>query len=318
MQGDLVAISDHIKNFSIERNILGDYFQENLDEKTTILLVWHKNIDKKFLDKYKSIRAVVRYGVGFDNIDLDLCKERKIIVANTPDYGVDEVSDSSLAMILALTRKINSLGELAKNDNDFWIGKEFNLNLQRLNQLSLGIIGLGRIGSSVARKFLSFSRKVGFYDPYIPSGHEKILSLKRYEDLESLLKNSDIISINTPLTNETRNLVDENFLNSMKKGSYLINLSRGPIVKDQTLILKKLLSNQLEGYGTDVWINEPPKLNDEMYELWKSNNNKLNSRVIITPHTAYYSEQALYECRSKACKTTLDIINGSPIINQLV
>lgn len=318
MKKDNVSVTDHIKNFETEKKFLGDYFEENLNESTTIGLVWHQTINQDFLDRFPSIRAIVRYGVGYDNIDLKLCKQRKIIVANTPDYGVDEVSDSSIAMILSLTRKINSLGELAKKDDLFWLGKELNLNIRRLNQLSLGIIGLGRIGSSVARKFLSFSKHVGFYDPYLPSGHEKILSLKRYDNLRSLLNESDIVSINTPLTSETRNLVDESFLENMKKDSYLINLSRGPIVKNQELILEKLLSNELEGYGTDVWVQEPPKLNDNFYKLWKDNSSILNSKVIITPHTAYYSEQALYESRAKACKTCLDIIHDKEIRNKIV
>lgn len=109
MQSDLVAVTDHIKNFSIEKNILGDFFEDEISNKTTILLVWHKIIDKKFLDKYPSVRAIVRYGVGYDNIDLDLCKKKNIIVANTPDYGIDEVSDSAIAMILYLTRKLEPL-----------------------------------------------------------------------------------------------------------------------------------------------------------------------------------------------------------------
>ena len=318
MKKDKVSITDHIKNFDIEKKFLGTYFDENLNENTTIALVWHLNINQDFLNKFSSIRAIVRYGVGYDNIDLELCRERKIIVANTPDYGVDEVSDSSIAMILSLTRKIKALEKLAKKDNLFWLGKELNLNIKRINELSLGIIGLGRIGSSIARKFLSFSKNVGFYDPYLPSGHEKILSLKRYDDLDSLLKNSDIVSINTPLTKETKNLVDENFLKNMKRGSYLINLSRGPIIKNKELILEKLLSDELEGYGTDVWVKEPPDIKDNFYKLWKDNHSKLNSKVIITPHTAYYSEQALYESRSKACKTCLDIINGKEIRNKII
>ena len=217
MQSDLVAVTDHIKNFSIEKNILGDFFEDEISNKTTILLVWHKIIDKKFLDKYPSVRAIVRYGVGYDNIDLDLCKKKNIIVANTPDYGIDEVSDSAIAMILYLTRKIGALEKLAMKNENFWLGKEFDLKMKRLNNLSLGVIGLGRIGGSIVKKFLSFSKKIGFFDPYVSNGVEKVYGIKRYRTIQEILKVSDIVSVNTPLNDETKDMIDENFLNLMKK-----------------------------------------------------------------------------------------------------
>ena len=216
MKTDLIAVTDHIQDFSIEREILGEYFENKISNRTTILLVWHKIIDKKFLNKYPSIRAIVRYGVGFDNIDIDYCRKKNIIVANTPDYGIDEVSDSALSMILFLTRKIGALESLAKSDQNYWLGKDINLNMKRINKLSLGIIGLGRIGSSIAKKFLSFSNNIGFYDPYIPNGYEKVYGIKRYVTLGDLLKNSDIVSVNTPLSDETRGMINEDFLNQMK------------------------------------------------------------------------------------------------------
>ncbi len=318
MKSDFVAITDHIKDFSIEKKLLGKYFEDKISKKTSIILVWHKLIDEKFLNNYPAIRAVVRYGVGYDNIDLDFCKKKNIIVANTPDYGIDEVADSAMAMILYLTRKIGVLEHLAKSDPDYWLGKNLNLNMKRLNKLSLGIIGLGRIGSSISARYSAFSRKISFYDPYIPSGYEKVNRINRYNTLSDLLKNSDIISINTPLNKETKDMVNKKFLNQMKKGSYLINLSRGPIVKDKNLILEKLLTNHLEGYGTDVWTQEPP-LNDERLNVaWKENQNNLKGRIIVNPHTAYYSEEALIESRSKACKTCLDIIMNKYINNRIV
>ena len=318
MYSDFVAITDHIKNYSIERKFLGNYFEDEISSQTTIILVWHKTIDKDFLTKYPSIRAIVRYGVGFDNIDINFCKKKKIIVANTPDYGIDEVADSALAMILYLTRKIGKLEELAKKDPSYWLGKNLNLKMKRINKLSLGIIGLGRIGSSISLKFSSFSKNISFYDPYVPNGFDKVHGIHRYRVLSDLLKNSDIVTINTPLNNETKAMVNKEFLDQMKKGSYLINLSRGPIIENKELILKKLLSNHLEGYGTDVWTSEPPIKNDKLNIAWKENQNNLQGRIIVNPHTAYYSEEALIESRTKACLTCLDIINNNHISNRIV
>ena len=124
MKPDFIAVTDHIEDFSIEREILGEFFEDKISEKTSIILVWHKEINENFLRNYPSIRAIVRYGVGYDNIDLDFCKKNNIVVANTPDYGVDEVADTALAMILYLTRKIGKLENLAKNDSrPFWCGR---------------------------------------------------------------------------------------------------------------------------------------------------------------------------------------------------
>jgi len=316
MNSDLVAVTDHIKDFSIEKQLLGKNFQDEISSETTIILVWHKLIDEDFIKKYPKIRAIVRYGVGFDNIDLNLCKKNNILVANTPDYGIDEVADTALAMILYLTRKIGALESLAKEDKNYWLGKNFNLSMKRLNKMSLGIIGLGRIGGSIAKKFLPFSQKIGFYDPYIPNGYEKVYGIKKYKTLLELLKNSDIVSINTPLTKETQGMVDEHFLENIKKGSFLINLSRGQIVKNKELILDKLLTRDLEGYATDVWTEEPPLVNDKLNIEWLEN--KFKGRIIVNPHTAYYSEEALLESRSKACSTCLDIINNRDINNRIV
>ena len=106
---------------------------------------------------------------------------------------------------------------LAKENKSYWTGKDINQNMRRLNNLSLGIIGLGRIGGSIAKKFLPFSNKIGFYDPYIPNGYEKVFGIKRYKNLSDLLSNSDIISINTPLNADTKGMVNQNFLDQMKK-----------------------------------------------------------------------------------------------------
>ena len=157
------------------------------------------------------------------------------------------MADSALAMILYLTRKIGILEELAKKDSNYWLGKELNLNMKRINNLNLGIIGLGRIGSSISLKFSAFSKNISFYDPYIPNGYDKVHGIHRYKYLSDLLKNSDIVTINTPLNNETKGMVNKEFLNQMKKGSYLINLSRGPIVDNKGTYIRKAIIKSLRG-----------------------------------------------------------------------
>lgn len=315
MEKEIICVTDHVKDFEkVEKKILGDFFSETLDKNATILLVWHQKIDQNYLINFPKVKAIVRYGVGFDNIDLNYCKEKKIIVLNNPDYGVDEVSDTALAMILNLTRNIKGFENFAKKDNESWLGKSIKGRVHRTNTLKLGIIGLGRIGGALGRKFSALSKNIGFYDPYLKSGIEKVFGFERYFKLSEILKDSDIISINTPLTHETKDLVDENFLKNMKEGAYLINVSRGPIVKDQELIFKALKDNHLQGYATDVWCNEPPTRQDLLYQSF-INEDKFVGRIIVNPHTAYFSETSIIECREKACKSCLNIINGENLLN---
>lgn len=312
-----VSITDHITEYSIESKVLGNFLNSNLNDETTIILVWHKIIDEIFLNKYNNIKAIFRYGVGYDNIDLSICKKKKIVVFNNPDYGVDEVSDSAMAMILSLTRGINSFQRFAKNNPNSWKGQDIPFKLRRLNNLKLGIIGLGRIGGSIARKYKVFSNKIIFFDPYQPSGIEKTFNIDRTDNLNELLNQSDIISINTPLTNETKGMVNMDFISNMKKNSYLVNLSRGPIIENKEILKNALISGKLSGYASDVWTNEPPNYNDELYSDWLKNE-IYTDRVLITPHTAYYSEEALFECRNKTALNCLNYIQKKPVNNRII
>ena len=313
----IVSITDHITEYSIEKNQLGEYLSPTLSESTEIILVWHKKINEEFLNKYKNIKAIFRYGVGFDNIDLEFCKKNNILVCNNPDYGVDEVSDSAIAMILNLTRGINELQSFARANKNSWIGEEIPLKLYRLNNLKLGIIGLGRIGGAIARKFKVFSKNVCFFDPYLSSGVEKTFDIERVDNLDDLLKEVDILSINTPLNNETKGLVNKNFISKMKNDSILINLSRGEIIENTDYIKNALISGKLRGYGTDVWINEPPIETDSLYSNWLKNH-PITKKILITPHTAYYSEEALFECRNNTALNCLNYINGNKIKNRII
>ncbi len=314
---DVVSITDHIKEFSIESKILKEYLEPKVTDRTTILLVWHQKIDKDFLKKYKNVRAIVRYGVGIDNIDLETCKDLNITVCNTPDYGIDEVSDTALAMILALGRRIKELENFALNNEESWTGAKINFNMKRINCMRIGIIGLGRIGGSVARKLKVFSPNISFYDPYLTSGIEKTFDIHRYFKLNELLENSDIVTVHTPLTSETKGMINKQFIDSLKKEAVLINVSRGPIVKDNSLILEALKEGKLSGYGTDVFPNEPPKSDDELYKICKLKTD-LSNRIIINPHTSYYSEEAIRESREKASLNVLNIINDFNIHNIII
>ena len=232
-----VFITDYIKNPDIEKKILGENVSTTDKNNAEVLLVWHENIDSNYLNQFPDLKVLIRYGVGCDNIDKDELKERDMILCNTPDYGIDEVSDTTVGMILSLTRSIHQYDFLAKKILDGTWQENIISNIKRSSDMSVGVIGAGRIGGSVLLKCKSMGFKVSFYDPFIERGLEKTLSVKRYDDLNSFLQNNDIISINATQTESSFNMVNEEFISNMKNESFMVNTARGKIVKDIDLFI---------------------------------------------------------------------------------
>ena len=311
-----VLITDFIKNPIIEKKILGKYLIEKYSKNATILLVWHQKCNKKFLDKFPNLKAIIRYGVGTDDIDLELAKKRSIKVANTPDYGVDEVSDTALSLLLSITRKTiqynNALKEI-KDFNDKW--QETTLiNTKRSSNYKLCSIGAGRIGSSFLLKARAIGFDTYFYDPYLPSGYHKVLNANRIYNFKDIAKLCDIISLHCPLSNETFNIVNEDFLKSLKKNSIIINTARGGLVDEENIA--KFIKLKNITYATDVLQTEPPDEKNSLIKLWRDK--KYTSRVIINPHMAFYSKQSFIEMRESAAKNALNYIKKGNLFNQIV
>lgn len=316
----MIFITDYIEDTSIERKIFFPFKLFKWSDKKIpfdeiqVLLVWHQKIDRNFLKKFPSLKGIVRYGVGYDNIDIKTCNKMNIIFCNNPDYGVDEVSETALSMILNLVRGVSYYNELTKYliiKNSLNWQENTNKNLRRSKSLSLGIIGIGRIGISLALKSKHIFDKIGFYDPYVPRGIEKSLNLFRYNNMEEILNLSDIISLHVPLSNETQNIVDSNFIKMMKDNSILINTARGGLISDFELIIKNLENNKLFGVGLDVLNSEPPDhKTTNLLSNWLRNKGNFANRLIINPHTSYYSNESYYEMRVKASENALRIINN--------
>ena len=313
-----VFITDYINNPNIEKKILGNNLSSKKNKLAEVLLVWHENINQEYCSYFKNLKGVIRYGVGYDNIDLEYLNKNKIIFCNTPDYGIDEVSSTALAGILNISRGLTQYDQMLKymDEVDFNIWQENIIkNIKRTNKINVGIIGAGRIGSSLLRKLQVIGYNCGFYDPYVAQGYEKSLMVERYQHLDELLSNSDIISIHVPLNQSTKGMVDNNFIHKMKKGSSLINTSRGPVIKNNEILLDALQSKQLDSIFLDVLPSEPPNLNDKLIKLWKQNKNVFNGRLIINPHTSYYSRDSFAEMRIKASTNALRIINKKTPLN---
>jgi len=250
-------------------------------------------ITRRVIESLKRCKVIARYGVGVDNIDIKAATEHKIIVANVPDYCIDEVSTHTMALILACARGITLLNSKIKEKRwDFTLAKP----LFRTQGKTLGLFGLGRIGRMVAQKASGFGFKIIAYDPYISSIDDRI----ELVGFSKLLSDSDFVSIHVPLTAETRHSFGENELKKMKKTAYLINTARGPIV-DEKALYKALKNRWVAGAALDVMEKEPPD--------WENSLLKLDN-LIITPHISFYSEESYAELKKKVAKAVLLVMKG--------
>lgn len=303
-----VFITDYIDEPSVEKGILKEDLSDVLHDKIEVLLVWHERIDKAYIDKFPRLKGIVRYGTGYDNIDVRYAKEKGVYVCNNPDYGIEEVSDTAIAMIINIIRGVTRYDFFSRAYRDSW--QEHTISsLRRTSDHLLGVIGAGRIGGSVLLKARALRLQTIFYDPYKERGHEKLLGSGRTDSMDELLKISDIVSLHTPLTDETRSMVDENFIAKMKDGASFMNTARGKIIKDIDIFYEPLKSGHISNVALDVLPDEPPG-HSRLIEAWRKREAWLDGRLIINPHAAYYSQKAYLEMRQKAASNVLKILKG--------
>ena len=259
------------------------------------LLVTYAKITAEMIRQMPRCRIISRFGIGVDNVDLAAATEAGIVVTKVPDYCIDEVSDHTLALLLSLVRKIPSSS--ARTHAGRWEMKAV-VPIHRLRGSVLGLVGFGRIPQLVTPKAKSFGMHVLAYDPFVgPEVAEK--AGVELVDLTQLLARSDYVSIHSPLVPETRNLFNTETFGKMKRGSYLVNTARGPIV-DEAALAAALDAGQLAGAALDVMAQEPPPVSP----LFGRDN------VIITPHTSFYSEESLVELQIKAAEEVASVLTG--------
>jgi len=310
----LVLITDFLTEADLERSVLGDLAEvqclmarskEQLLEgvgNADILICYHcVEVTAEVLDRATSCRGIVRGGVGYDNVNIRHAGQLGIVVCNVPDYGTEEVADHTIGLLLAAVRNIVEAVDSVRAGS--W-PCPCCPSAPRLRGQTLGIVGCGRIGSAVALRAKAFGLRVVFYDPYVRPGYEKALGVERAASLAELLSQSRFLSINCALTDETRGMIDAQALSLLPKGAYLINTARGGIV-DEGALLDALDAGQLAMAALDVLEREPiedARLRD-------------HPRVIITPHSAFYSTEAGPELRRKTAEEAKRIILGKPVLN---
>ena len=247
-------------------------------------------------------RVVVRGGVGYDGLDLAELGRRGIAVCTVPDYGTTEVADHALGLMLTLRRGIGVYHDRLREDAAAgwrWAGPPC---IDRLRGRSFGVVGLGRIGLAAARRAAAFDMRVRFFDPYLPDGADLATGYERVRSLEALFESSDAVTIHTPLTDETRGMVDAALLRRLPEGAVLINTARGPIV-DLDALHEGLRAGRPAGAALDVLPAEPPRAPHPLLAAYMAREPWLDGRLILTPHAAFYSPPGLEDLRRKAIGT---------------
>jgi C-terminal binding protein len=276
------------------------------------LMTLRFRVSEADLARFPKLRFVCRMGVGYDGIDRVACAKRQVVVLNVPDYGTTEVADH--AMTLALTLRRGVLLHLeAQRGNPPAPWRYVNDPLVvRSGVQTFGIVGMGRIATAVALRAKAFNFRVMFYDPYLPNGVELGLGILRAKTLEELLRQTDTLSVHTPLTPETRGMLGLKELSTLPKGAVVVNTARGPIV-DIDALATLLKSGHLAGVGLDVVPVEPPvEPVPELIRAYRASEPWTIGRLVITPHSAFYTPQAWDDIRSKGAETMAAALAGKP------
>lgn len=255
------------------------------------------------LARFPKLRAVCRMGVGYDRIDRKAAAERQVMVLNVPDYGTTEVADHAIALALALRRGLLLHHEAQRRDPPApWRYAEDPL-VRRSGVQTFGILGLGRIGTAVALRAKAFGFRVMFFDPYLPNGVELGLGVGRAKTLEELLRATDTLSVHAPLTPETHGMLGAKELALLPNGAVVVNTARGPII-DIDALAAALKSGHLAGVGLDVVPVEPPvEPVPELIRAYRRREPWAEGRLIITPHSAFFTPEAWEDIRVKSAET---------------
>jgi D-3-phosphoglycerate dehydrogenase len=237
-------------------------------------------------------KIIARYGIGFDNVDLKAAAGAGIVVTNVPDYSVEEVATHALALILASLRKVVTADRSVRAGT--WSIDNFR-PIRRLSTLTVGLIGYGRIARRIAAPLAALGADIIAHDPYLQPGPD----LPPLLEFDTVLSRSDIVSLHLPLTDETRDIIDRDALGRMRPEAILINTSRGPLV-DLDALGDALRQGTIGAAGLDVFDVEP--LDASRVEGVPN--------LIVTPHMAYYSEEALAESQRKAATQVIKVLTG--------
>ena len=264
--------------------------------EATLLLMCYTAITRRVIDAATKLKGIVKYGVGIDAIDIAAARERGIPVVNVPEYAEETVAEGAFALMMALAKNHKGIEKAMSRDG--WAWPERRWLAADLAGKTLGLVGLGRIGSSFARMAAGLRMRVLAYDPYVKD---------TVADLRGMLAESDFVSIHCVLNAQTRHLIGEAELRAMKPTAYLVNVSRGAIV-DEMALLKALEERRLAGAALDVYSQEPlARQGHPLSALYAMDN------VILSPHLTFYTREAMARLEADTLERCREVLEGRPV-----
>jgi glyoxylate reductase len=276
------------------------HWEEQLEQAEALITLLTVRVDGALLDRAPKLRIVANAAAGYDNVDVAACRERGIIVTNTPDVLTEATADLTWALLLATVRRLpqaeRSLRAGEFHGWGFWdyLGGD-------INGATLGIFGMGRIGRAVARRAAPFGMRVQYHSRTRIPPHEEEELGARWVGWETLLTTSDVLSLHAPATPDTHHLLDRDALSRMKRGSYLINTARGPLV-DEAALVEALRDGPLAGAGLDVYEREP-ELAPGLLEL---------DNVVLLPHIGSATHEVRTGIAMLAARNVHTVLSGKP------
>ncbi len=325
----VVGVTDHMFGKpDLEAKVLGDdveidffgstdegSFEPNRLARLDALLVWGARVGARSIAHLTRCRGVVRYGVGYEKIDLPALAAAGIPFANNPDYGTEEVADHAVAMILSLHRRLWEHDARSRGYTSGWQVHSLK-PLARSNRATVGVVGVGRIGTAVINRLKPFGFRVLGYDPGQPPGHEKAIGYERVERLDDLFAHADIVTLHCPANAQTCGMLDAAGLSRLKQGTILVNTARGELLDDLDALEAALRSGHLAAVAIDTLAKEPPD-DHPLLAAWRDRSSWLEGRLVITPHNAFYSDHAAIEMRQNAAQTVNILLREGRLRNQI-
>ncbi|HBE02494.1 MAG: hypothetical protein A2096_09040 [Spirochaetes bacterium GWF1_41_5] len=311
----IVILDNRYLSYDTEKNILAPLnpeliFEKSLDQNDIIraaenadaVLVNLAVLDRPVIKRLKKCRCISRYGIGYDNVDLEAASESKIILANVPDYCIEEASDHTLALLLSAVRGIPARDSGVRNG-------QWNIitpvPVRRLSGSILGLAGFGKIARAVVRKTAGWNfREILCHDPFVSQDIMNAAGVKSAAFCD-LLEQSDFLTIHIPLNSKTVHFFGSREFSLMKKNAFIINTARGKII-DQGALLNALRSGHLSGAALDVYEEEPP-----LSDLLRLPN------VVLSDHAAWYSQESVLELKARAAQNIVDVLVSGSTANRV-
>jgi glyoxylate reductase len=275
-----------------------------IKDKDGLICFPYDSIDKQIINSAKKLKIISTYSVGFDHIDIKYAKKKKIKIGYTPDVLTNATAELTISLMLDLLRRITEGDRLIRKNNWTEIFGAYDYVGRDVSGKTIGILGMGRIGKSVAMKALGLGMNVIYHNRKPMPKKMEIFLKSKYVSLNNLFKKSDVLTIHIPYSRETHHLVDSSLLSKMKKTSFLINTSRGKIVNENDLIMY-LQQNKIQGAGLDVFEKEPINKKNKLTKL---------ENTVLAPHIGSSTDETRYEMTEIAIKNLILGLNDKKLV----